>query len=82
MLYIYAYIYVSCDVESYRVLKLFKINLDRTGALRLVHFGNFSGRAQPGSAAGRAGWRSLPKKSVKRSAPVRSRLILKSFKTL
>ena len=56
----------------YRVLLDSKINLDRTGALRWWHFGNFSGRAQPGSAAGRAGWRPAGEASPKKCKTERS----------
>ena len=76
---------VSCVLEFYRVLKLSKINPDRTGALRLVHFGNFSGRAQPGSAAGRAGWQGLKIFRLENSFVFgiwRQKMIKKIFKEL
>ena len=51
------YIYVSCDVEFYRVLKLFKINLDRTGALRFTLFwGGFSSRPSRPAGESEPGW--------------------------
>ena len=56
------YIYVSCDVEFYRVLLDFKINLVRTGALRLMDFWGLSWpgpaglrfSSRPGGPAGEA----------------------------
>ena len=51
------YIYVSCDVEFYRVLKLFKINLARTGALRFTLF--WAGPRGRGARLGPA--RKVPK---------------------
>ena len=58
---------VSCDVEFYRVLKLSKINLDRTGALRFTLFwGGFSGRppaGPPGRGARLGPARKVPQMS-------------------
>ena len=60
------YIYVSCDVEFYRVLLDFKINLDRTGTLRFTLFWAFLGRLlQPALPAGwRIGARLGPARKV------------------
>jgi len=44
---VYIYIYVSCDVEFYRVLKLSKINLERPGALRFTLSGSCLSRPVP-----------------------------------
>ena len=77
------YIYVSCDVEFYRVLKRFKINLDRTGALRFtLSFGRLlqaSPAGPPGAVEARP--EKFPKCHTKR-LPGRSRLISESFNTL
>ena len=59
------YIYVSCDVEFYRVLLDFKINLDRTGTLRFTLFwGGFSSRPSRPAGESEPGW-ARPGKSPK-----------------